>query len=125
LVEEPRSPVQEALSLPCCYCGLSLTDANFAIDHVTPTSRGGSLGRDNLRVCCMRFNEIKGRLDDEEFSALLALLAAWPSEARMDVLMRLRAGGGAAVNGCQHWPKRTCQENGTISSCKKRARKIG
>jgi hypothetical protein len=40
----------------------------------------------------MRCNEIKGRLDDEEFSALLALIAGWPSEGRTDVLLRLRAG---------------------------------
>jgi 5-methylcytosine-specific restriction endonuclease McrA len=63
------------------------------ISRARPTSRGGSLGRDNLRVCCMRCNEIKGRLDDEEFCSLVALIAAWPTEARTDVLMRLRAGG--------------------------------
>jgi hypothetical protein len=58
-------------------------------------SCGGSLGRDHLRVCCMRCTEIKGRLDDEEFSALLALIATWLTEARTDVRMRLRAGGRA------------------------------
>lgn len=92
-LDDLRRLVAEALELPCPYCRGKLTPKAFGLDHATPTSRGGGWGVDNLRVVCMRCNETKGALTDEEFSALLALLAAWPEEARRGTLARLRAGG--------------------------------
>jgi hypothetical protein len=70
-----------------------LTPEGFGLDHATPTSRGGGWGLSNLRVVCMRCNETKGALTEDELTALLALLARWPDEARRGTLARLRAGG--------------------------------
>jgi len=74
-------------------CRGPLTARNFGLDHATPTSRGGGWGLDDLRVTCLRCNEIKGALTEDEFESLLALLATWPDEARRGTLARLRAGG--------------------------------
>ncbi len=93
--EALRALVADAVGRPCRHCGVTLTARAFGIDHAQPTSRGGGWGLDNLRVVCMRCNEAKGALSEEEFTALLALLATWPDEARRGTLARLRAGGRA------------------------------
>jgi hypothetical protein len=43
-LDELRRKLADALALPCCYCGVSMTDATWSSDHATPTSRGGSYG---------------------------------------------------------------------------------
>lgn len=76
----------------CPYCRRLLTAATFALDHVTPASRGGRWILMNIVTCCQACNEQKGNLTGTEFCALLALIHAWPPVAQVQLLTRLRAG---------------------------------
>ena len=77
----------------CCYCNTLLSDYDLYCDHAVPLNRGGSAALANLRPCCARDNEIKGRMTENEYKDLLALLDRMPV-ARADVMARLRAGAG-------------------------------
>jgi 5-methylcytosine-specific restriction endonuclease McrA len=77
----------------CPDCGGPLTTANFSLDHRHPVCRGGGHALANLAVTCAACNRAKGPLTAAEYRQLLALLAAWPAEARRHTLARLRAGG--------------------------------
>lgn len=88
-----RELVEPYLGLPCPFCQALLTPGNFSIDHADPASRRGSFSRDNLIVCCLRCNQTKGPLTEEEFCCLIDLLNRFQPEARQSVLKRLYAGG--------------------------------
>lgn len=46
----------------CYICGRTISNDEIAtIDHVDPKSRKGTDDRDNLRCCCKRCNEDKGK----------------------------------------------------------------
>jgi 5-methylcytosine-specific restriction endonuclease McrA len=94
-MEELRQHVRSALNgqVYCPYCNDRLTVADFSLDHLHPVSRGGEHELDNLIVCCTGCNQSKGSMNDGEFTALLAVMAAWPEAVRRDTLARLRAGG--------------------------------
>src|SRR5947209_5509699 len=85
---------------PCPFCGRPLTDRNFSFDHAEPVCRGGAFDFANLTVCCLDCNAAKGPLTMGEFTALLAVLAHWPEDARRNTLARLRAGARSAK-----WPR--------------------
>jgi 5-methylcytosine-specific restriction endonuclease McrA len=56
----------------CYYCGISLKIKGdgynkFSIDHKIPISRGGGNDIDNMCVCCVRCNEVKGCMTEHEF----------------------------------------------------------
>lgn len=64
---------------PCCtYCG---TDTSLTPDHRLPICRGGSNTIENIVPACLRCNQRKGRLTEEEFRARLAYEAAALSQA--------------------------------------------
>lgn len=44
----------------CCYCGVKLTHSQATIDHVFPTSKGGTSEWMNCVTCCPRCNRKKG-----------------------------------------------------------------
>lgn len=79
----------------CRYCRDQLTVRNFSLDHRVPTARGGSWSRMNVQIVCLKCNGAKGSLTSSEFQQLRDVLGSWPTEARADVLRRLRAGGRA------------------------------
>jgi 5-methylcytosine-specific restriction endonuclease McrA len=54
----------------CFYCRCLLV--KYHVDHKTALSRGGSNGRENLRLACPRCNLRKRTRTAEEFIALLA-----------------------------------------------------
>jgi 5-methylcytosine-specific restriction endonuclease McrA len=83
----------------CCYCGCPLSPATFALDHATPTARGGRHALGNLLVCCEVDNQRKGILTADEYRALWRLLSTWHPRAGADVLRRLRAGGRRYATG--------------------------
>src|SRR5438876_637818 len=92
-LEEFRAWAREWIHHRACeYCGTSLTIKTLSTDHCRPIARGGSHSHHNLVFCCERCNQCKGILEDDEYLALLALLARWPAEARTNMLARLRAG---------------------------------
>jgi 5-methylcytosine-specific restriction endonuclease McrA len=51
-----------------------LTEADCAIDHEQPTSRGGSHGLANVQVICRQCNETKAALTTAEFAQLVAAM---------------------------------------------------
>lgn len=56
----------------CYYCNIPLkikgdSTNKFSIDHKIPMSRGGTNTLDNLCVCCVRCNEVKGCMTEIEF----------------------------------------------------------
>ncbi len=58
-----REAIQEYSA--CFYCGV--VDPRMTVDHLTPTSRGGSNGRTNLRPACRPCNLAKGARTLEEY----------------------------------------------------------
>lgn len=46
---------------PRCYlCGCDVTYQTATVDHLIPLEKGGSNGRDNLRLACHKCNQVKG-----------------------------------------------------------------
>jgi len=84
LVEQPEV---------CYYCEVKITPNNIGVDHKQPISREGSLGLDNLAVCCRECNSAKGSLDETEFKQLLALIGQWSEVSRKSLLGRLKYAG--------------------------------
>lgn len=56
----------------CPLTGRPIDVATFHVDHIIPTSRGGSDDLTNLRLVCPEANCAKQGLTDEEFVALCA-----------------------------------------------------
>jgi hypothetical protein len=107
-LEQLRDRIKVALNegIWCPYLGQmeKLTVRNFSVDHVVPISRGGSVSSfGNLIVCSRSANLAKGEMTGAEFQELIGMMTdaadnganAWPREAMMDVIGRLKA--GAAV----------------------------
>ena len=49
----------------CCWCGIRMEGAGFALDaptfeHIVPRSKGGTDELDNIAVACRRCNEERG-----------------------------------------------------------------
>ena len=51
----------------CFYCGTELTIDTSTLDHVIPTSRGGSRGAENCVLACKPCNARKADRSDSEF----------------------------------------------------------
>lgn len=47
----------------CFFCGEPLLQADASIEHLHPTSRGGSRSEDNEVVCHKTLNQIFGDMD--------------------------------------------------------------
>jgi HNH endonuclease len=107
---ELRTLVGAALGTPCLYCGDKLRGRNFSVDHMTPLSRGGSFGFDNLQVICDVCNGVKGKATQREMSQFCEMGSHWPLEARSDFRRRLRLGGTAL--SMFRRPKRTDKSSG-------------
>lgn len=64
-IDKSRQFVRAAIrdgGLRCRYCGLDLYayDTYNVLDHVTPLSRGGGPGDDNVVIACRDCNHLKG-----------------------------------------------------------------
>lgn len=55
----------------CEYCGISLSEHDYSIDHVVPLVRGGKKTIDNLTFSCTDCNYLKGTRTKVEFLAFL------------------------------------------------------
>lgn len=51
----------------CFYCSVSLNMETVTIDHVIPTSIGGSDSTDNIVAACIACNNLKSDIDYETF----------------------------------------------------------
>lgn len=74
--------IEESLKegFKCFYCkeDMSLVDPPriFSFDHVVPLSNGGNNLKENLKVCCVRCNLIKGTLSLKSFNLLINKLTS-------------------------------------------------
>jgi 5-methylcytosine-specific restriction endonuclease McrA len=84
---------RKRLYLSCAYTNERVSIANLEIDHRRPISRGGSFGVENLAITTAQNNQRKGNLTADEFLKLLDFLNTLETEAKKDLLARLRSGG--------------------------------
>jgi len=86
-------------TVQCRYCRKFLTAMDLGVDHVEPVSQGGSLGFDNLDICCDECNRLKGNLTLRTFMWVLDAMmkAGLPGEMtaadRKNLESRLKTGG--------------------------------
>lgn len=69
----------------CAYCGAS--DEKMTIDHIIPTSRGGSTDFENCVACCRRCNQRKGNQTPSEARMYLKFR---PNQPTISEFLRLR-----------------------------------
>lgn len=55
------------MTFTCRYCTYTGTEKDFEVDHITPTSRGGSDEIFNKQIICSGCNRQKGDMTDEEY----------------------------------------------------------
>lgn len=81
--------VREAViwSGPCAYCGDACPTQ---VDHIQPTSRGGSDDRSNLAPACRMCNMEKGDFTPEEYREWRkAEGLGWPPKSRGQVIAEI------------------------------------
>jgi hypothetical protein len=59
--------------LKCAYCGVA--EEIMTVDHIHPTSKGGSNHKSNRRISCKSCNSMKHNKSTDEFRELLGLKA--------------------------------------------------
>ena len=63
-----KSAIYEKCSGRCVYCDASVGKHQFQVDHIQPSSKGGSNKIDNLVVACVDCNRNKNNRPLEEFA---------------------------------------------------------
>ena len=58
----------------CCYCGKSIWDEKWDVDHIVPRKLGGANRWDNLAVACERCNHKKGRRTPDDAGMPFAVI---------------------------------------------------
>lgn len=59
--------------LACIWCGMAIEDGlQLTLDHLIPSSQGGSNKATNLVTCCHRCNSSRGDRPVEEFAEAVA-----------------------------------------------------
>ena len=51
----------------CALCGISANERPLDVDHIIPSSMGGSSSYENLQVLCSKCNRAKGNTDNKDF----------------------------------------------------------
>lgn len=90
---EEKRKLKNKLGNKCVYCGCD-NILFLTIDHKTPLNRGGTDDKNNLQVCCLPCNSLKGALTEKEFLQYMKALkilknlckikAAWPMNVPLE-----------------------------------------
>jgi HNH endonuclease len=77
----------------CTYCTALLNVQTFVTDHREPLKFGGSIGLDNLALCCESCNLAKGSMSEDGFRMLIEFSVEYlhPQDAN-DIFSRLKNG---------------------------------
>lgn len=69
-VQAPKTPSNSKLgkmlylqSGKCFFCGQTLSESDASIEHLHPTSKGGTRTEDNEVICCKALNHTFGNMD--------------------------------------------------------------
>jgi hypothetical protein len=111
-----RELIEYEMQTPCIYCDQEITVKNFSIDHSQPTSRDGAHRFQNIHVCCLRCNQIKGALTTGEFTQLRMLLDGFEPVARRDIRARLRSCAWPSIPPSSWRPRASRPTPGSSSS---------
>lgn len=76
----------------CTYCNEPLDPLDISLDHILPSSRGGSDTQENLHLVCLGCNLVKGNLTDGEYKSLLEFMKDKPKLKEI-IRRRLKASG--------------------------------
>lgn len=76
----------------CPYCGVPMDILCVSLDHDVPVAQGGSLGLENLTLCCELCNRIKGSIAGAEFRRLREFISTLAIASQADIVSRLRMG---------------------------------
>jgi 5-methylcytosine-specific restriction endonuclease McrA len=80
----------------CPYCNAPIDVLSMTLDHDVPLHQpGGTNLWANLVPCCADCNNIKGELTGEQYLLFRKLMRQLHPDAEANILMRVRAGGGA------------------------------
>lgn len=80
----------------CAWCGVSLVEVEFEVDHVHSLSMGGSNTSDNLAVACVACNRAKGDRHPARFAR-----EKRAAGSQTDLVMRVLADHGSEDAGVQ------------------------
>ena len=83
-------------AVKCRYCPGFISALDASVDHVHPISQGGGLGLDNLALCCLPCNKLKGGLSEYGFLSLMSFVRSIGGSLTIadsqDIERRLRGG---------------------------------
>lgn len=65
--EQEKRIVYERYNGRCVICGKPVSFKRMTIDHKVPLSAGGTNQIENLQLACLSCNQMKGRMNMEEF----------------------------------------------------------
>jgi len=74
---QPMIEKRKRLYFSCYLTNDLIPIAKIEIDHRVPVSRGGSYSLDNLGITSKRINAAKGNRTEQEFKALLEVIAGF------------------------------------------------
>lgn len=78
--------VEKIGAKPVCYLTGKKIDLNmpssYNLDHIVPTSKGGTNDLDNLGITCINANQAKGSLSLEEFHKLCEDVLRWRDKCK-------------------------------------------
>ena len=97
LQRQPMIVKRKRLYFSCYLTNELVPVSKIEIDHRVPVCRCGDYSIDNLGITSARINQAKGMRSNDEFLALLQLIATWDDKGA-SIIKDLRAGASAFRN---------------------------
>lgn len=85
---EIKTWLRDRFPLRCYISGTEIPRDSAELDHKVPVARKGGFSLDNVDVTTRFYNNAKGKMTEEEFRGLIALVSTWEDKGK-DLLLRL------------------------------------